>query len=68
MWLAEGIAAGTFNAMHRYDDKVRWGSESVPDAESWGADDSTRRAMALMEAQIVMPAVGMVSDPDPPAP
>lgn len=48
-WLADGMAAGAFQALATYHDRVKWGTESRPDAEQWGMDDSTQAAVRAME-------------------
>ena len=51
-WLGEGLGRGEFTAMHKYDERVRWGTEARPDRELWGGDDKQLRALASWEASL----------------
>lgn len=54
-WLADGLGAGVFTALARYDDRVKWGTETRPDEETWGMDAATQEAMAAMERSLQVP-------------
>jgi len=57
-WLAEGMAQGHFQALKVWDDRVRWGTETKPDAATWGADAGTQAAIRMMEAGQLTPPEG----------
>lgn len=67
-WLADGMAAGAFTALVTFHDRVKWGTETRPDAELWGMDESTQAAIRMMEQGRAAPAAMGNTDGDHPDP
>jgi len=51
LWMVELMAAGALVSGRQYDERVKWGTVTVPDDVSWGMDDDTRKAIEMMEGQ-----------------